>query len=470
MSKAFGVVLSLALASAALSEEYIQVPGVVHVHTDVTMGYPIGKLVALARRYGIEAIVLTDNYSLRFEYGLFPFRKLLRKVFELPSVRTFGVERYLDMIRRAQEEYPDIVFVPGVEVTPHYFWTGSLLRRNLTMHNSQKNILVVGLKRPEDYEEMAYVVQEARYFGLGSVFRAMPVLLFLPGIWLFRLKKRKVLGGGLIVLAAISTANNFPYTLSRYDAYRESGLLPHQMLIDFVKAKGGLTFWSFPEAEDFNVFEFGRLGSVTVKTDPYPEDLLKTKGYTGFGALYEDVITVTKPGNIWDRMLMEYCEGKREEPVWGIGEAGYHYEGHAGKKLCNILTVLLVPYKDEGQILEALRSGRMYAVRGTEDIRLVLEEFTVMGPDGEKAFMGGKLVTKGPPRVHVKVVERGGREIPIYLKLIRSGDVIRTFEGKVPLEVVYEDISCPKQGIVFYRIEVSGSSSQIVSNPIFAAL
>ncbi len=453
--------IAVLLASMSYARDYIQVPGVVHVHTDVTMGYPIGKLVALARKYGIEAIVLTDNYSLRFEYGIFPFRKLLRKVVELPSVSTFGIGRYMDMIRRAQEEHPEVVLVSGVEVTPHYFWTGSLLKGNLTMHDSQKNILVVGLRNPEDYEEMGRIIQEDRYFGPGSVLRALPVVFILPGIWLLR-RGRRTLGGAMIVLAVASSVNNFPYTLSRYDAYSEGGVVPHQRLIDFVEAKGGMTFWSFPEARDFEVIKFGKLGSVTVRTEPYPELLLNTKGYTGFGALYEDVVTATEPGNVWDRVLTEYCEGRRERPVWGIGEAGFHYEGQAGKRLCNVLTVFLVPKKDEEDILEAMRSGRMYAVLGTGDTRLVLDKFTVNG----RALMGDRLVVEGNPTVHLRVEERGGRKVPVSLRLVRSGEVVRNFEGTTPLEATYEDTSL-WYGTAFYRVEVFGPSSRIVSNPIF---
>ncbi|HID95364.1 MAG TPA: hypothetical protein EYP53_04815 [Candidatus Latescibacteria bacterium] len=487
-SKLLGIVFCLSVlsrASAAQAEEYLQIPGVLHVHTTVSSGrYSLVEVARLARRYGVQALILTDNYRLRFEYGLFPFRKLIRKTVERPSVMTFGVTRYLKMIQEAQEDYPDIILLPGVEVLPHYFWTGSPLKGDLTMHNSQKNLLIVGLKNASDYIEMAQIVQEARYYGPGSLLKALPVVLLLPGIWLFRLKtcrmvrvgnftlrqeKRHRLSGGLlIVLALLSVINNFPYTLSLYDAYHERGSLPYQMLIDFVNSRDGMAFWSFPEARDLGRFHLGRLGSVTTKTDPHPGDLIKTEGYAGFGALYEDVVMATEPGGVWDRILEAYCKSKRATPVWGIGEAGYHYEGQAGKKLGNILTVFLVRSKNRYEVLKALRRGKMYAVQAAEADRLVLDDFTVSAPDTrEKAFMGDELLTEENPRVLVRVASLNDRTIQISLRLIRSGELIKIATGYTPFKFLYDDVHLPDEERIYYRIDVRGPYSRIISNPIF---
>ena len=69
---------------------------------------------------------------------------------------------------------------------------------------------------------------------------------------------------------------------------------------------------------------------MNVSTLPYPEVLHESKNYAGFAAIYGDHITVTDPGKHWDRVLMEYCEGKREKPVWGISTADFHQDGKAG--------------------------------------------------------------------------------------------------------------------------------------------
>ena len=48
--------------------------------------------------------------------------------------------------------------VPGIEVAPYYYWTGSLWGRTLTMHNAQRNLLVLGLTSPEAGSDAASMV------------------------------------------------------------------------------------------------------------------------------------------------------------------------------------------------------------------------------------------------------------------------------------------------------------------------
>src|SRR5437867_5330034 len=141
------LVLALALAAAPSAateaEELRLVRAVVHVHTDFTTGdFPLDEIVRRAESQGLEAILLAENYLVRVDYGLFPFRSLLRVRRAEPSVLGRGVERYLGVVAAARERYPNVVIVPGVEVIPHYWWTGSPLGGDLTVHDLQKNILV----------------------------------------------------------------------------------------------------------------------------------------------------------------------------------------------------------------------------------------------------------------------------------------------------------------------------------------
>src|SRR3989449_8421912 len=75
---------------------------VFHVHSDISTGSDsLESLVAQARSYGIEAIILTDNFLLRFEYGLSPLPGLIRRTVTFPSVLSSGVDRYLEAIRES---------------------------------------------------------------------------------------------------------------------------------------------------------------------------------------------------------------------------------------------------------------------------------------------------------------------------------------------------------------------------------
>src|SRR5213594_1566878 len=334
---------------------------VFHVHSDMSTGSDsLESLVAQARSYGIEAIILTDNFLLRFEYGLLPLPVLIRWTVTLPSVMSSGVVRYLEAIREANQRHPDVLLVPGVEVVPHYYWTGSLFEKDLTMHDSQKNILVVGLPSETDYKRLPVAGNYAAYeYGWLTVLWLSPVLLVVPAIWLLnRRVERKVsvgLGVLFLIVASLLLFNNYPFARPAFDIYQDgNGLQPHQRLIEYVRERGGLTVWSMPEVRDSHRYSFGRLGIVTVKTDPYPDVLLQTRHYTAFGALYEDIITSTDSGGVWDAVLGEYASGRRATPVWGMGESVFHSRGQAGKELFDVETILWVRELTEPALLDAM--------------------------------------------------------------------------------------------------------------------
>src|SRR5438093_4874695 len=152
---------------------------VLHVHSDMSTGSEsLESLVAQARSYGIEAIILTDNFLLRFEYGLFPLPGVIRREVARPSIMSTGVDRYLEAIREVNRRHPEVVVIPGAEVVPHYDWTGSIFRKDLTIHDAQKNILVVGLPSETDYKRLPVAGNYAAYdYGWLTVLWLSPVLL-----------------------------------------------------------------------------------------------------------------------------------------------------------------------------------------------------------------------------------------------------------------------------------------------------
>src|SRR5437016_4124287 len=215
---------------------------VFHVHSDMSTGIDsLESLVAQARSYGIEAIILTDNFLLRFEYGFLPLPGLIRWTVTLPSVMSSGVVRYLEAIRETNQRHPDVLLVPGVEVVPHYYWTGSLFGKDLTMHDAQKNILVVGLPSETDYKQLPVAGSYAAYeYGWLTVLWLSPVLLVAPAIWLLnRRAERKVsvgLGVLFLIVAGLLLFNNYPFGRPPFDVYQDgNGLQPYQRLIVYVR-------------------------------------------------------------------------------------------------------------------------------------------------------------------------------------------------------------------------------------------
>ena len=187
--------LALAVAAAA-APAYRPIPVALHVHSTWSSGnLSLEDLATLASARGIEAVLLADNHLQRFEYGLSPLRGLLRYRVDYPSVVSKGPEAFLQAVESANARRRDVLIVPGVEVIPQYFWTGSLWDGSLTMHNGQKNLLALGLYTPEDYWELPAVGNTAA--APWSLWLLWPAFLVIPGIWLLRSTRRRVVRGRL---------------------------------------------------------------------------------------------------------------------------------------------------------------------------------------------------------------------------------------------------------------------------------
>ena len=102
----FSLFLVIGISSGrAQAGEYIQLPGVIHVHSSFSSGkYSIGELVSRAENKGLEVLILTDHDRVVMEYGLFPFRNLIKRREERQSVLLAGPENYLAEIERLNRQ------------------------------------------------------------------------------------------------------------------------------------------------------------------------------------------------------------------------------------------------------------------------------------------------------------------------------------------------------------------------------
>jgi hypothetical protein len=468
------------VAHAETSDDRQQLLATVHVHSSASTGaLTVEALAERAEELGLDALILTDNFSLRYEYGLWPLPGLLKQHVSFPSVLEYGIERYLDEIAAAQSRHPKLIILPGVEVAPYYYWTGSILKRTLTMHNAQRNLLVIGLTKPDDYRSLPASGNPSSYtFDWRGAMNGVPMLLAIPAVWLWRPLRRdtnrrslrRAIACVLIVLAVALVANAWPLSQPAFSSYDDRlGYRPYQALIDDVRAKGGLVFWSMIEARDFHEYAAGPLGIVTVKTEPHLESLLQTSGYTGFGGLYQDGRTGIKPGELWDRLLQLPTSEQRPIPVL-IGELAFHGFTDAGKDLHRLVTVLWVKERTAAGVLEALQSGHSYAVGdGDQHVQLRLDEFRVVCQGGTKsASVGDRLEPGGARdlmvRLSVTAVDRGRH--PVNVRVIRSGQVLAQLAGDTPFHVDWPDTSVPIAERLTYRVEITGSG-ELLSNPIF---
>lgn len=473
------IVAILLLSGMARGEEteYLRVKGIVHLNSDISAGtLSPSKLVEMARDKGIKVVVLTDQALARGEYGIWPFRNIFHRVVERKSILKYGAGKYLGLLKDLRKTYPDMVILAGADVSPFYYWTGNPFKRDLTVHRWSEQLMVIGLNEVRDYRNLPLIANRyRREYGMGSLYQFWPISILFLGIFLFKRKSfhyidergkdfgpnsrlSRVMGGLIIILSLLSLANSFPFTTSLgFDQYHgDQGAKPYQRVIDYVNERGGLAFWSMPEAKLKE-----RKGHIQFQSGPSLPNLLETENYAGFGAIYADNRTMHQPGREWDELLLAYCRGDRETPVWGIGESDYH---DGPEEIDHTQTVLLLKELNREEVLAALRDGKFYAVRKSAEGELLLKKFTVMGINGgQVAHMGDELVSDGRVKIRMEGLQPGRGKMAV--RLIKDGKLFRSFdseENEFRYEVVDE---VAQKG--YYRLLISGSYGELISNPIF---
>ena len=463
-----GLVSVIFCIRSGLGEDYQQVAGLIDLRTTYSDGaHDLDFLIDLAKKRGFEVLFINDHDRMTLEYGIFPLRNIIRKKEELPSINSRGAEGYLEGIKLAAQQHPEIILIPGAETAPFYYWTGSPFKDNLTAHNWERHLLVMGLENVQDYKDLPILhngfstLHFRQLLPLSIVFM---VLMLLGFILAWKRGYLRILGIVILVNASLMLIEFHPFKSSIYDQYSgDQGYLPYQELIDYVRDRGGATFWTHPEA---SAGANARKGPITVKTPPHPEALLMTKGYTGFGTIYGTWITTTEPGMEWDRALLEYCRGERDIPAWGISTADYHEEGLGGEKLGNFPTVFLVREKTGKEVLQALKQGRMYACRTGENFqRFELNDFSISDSNtNNRLSMGETIELKDKPEIRLSVSSSDQSAHNVDVRVIRSGELIKTISKTTPFVVDFKDDYFNPGELIYYRLDIPG---KLVSNPIF---
>lgn len=387
---------------------------VLHVHSNVSGEEPsLGEIAALAQRKRLDAVILTDYFEQKVSWGIFPLHRILKISKELPSMKRFGVERYYQISENFRSS--SIQFLPGAEVTPFYWWSGSLGKGDWTVHDLQKNILVFGLS-PEAMKKLPTIEN----------------------------------GSGL-------------------DAYHGPKEEAYQKLIDDVKKGGGISVWSTPDESFGNEAQHG---PVHLSTLSYSKSLVRTRGYTGIGIYPEGQTKTGVPGGIWDRLLDAYCRGKRKEPVWAFAESVAHAR-NIRSQLGRWDQMVLSNSKSRSDLLQAVKAGHFY-IRELQQGEIFLDEFLIAdeGNPNVKAVMGETTEVEGRPALHVRARLSDPSKI-VVLHVIRNGELVQTeFSG--PVGILILDWVDPKPLEMgqknYYRLMGTTDPTGIanfLSNPIF---
>ncbi len=463
------------------------VPTAIHIATTISDGsLSLDEVVKAARLKGIKAIVITDRDLMKWEYGLWPLRNIIKAVRESNSVFKYGIANYLNTIELASQKNKDILIIPGFESAPFYFWKGTPFSGDLKICDWHKHILVIGLQKPKDYVLLPVLANTAglkRPFCMEDILKFWPLLLLFLGVFLFfrrdcsysdnegrelgNFSKKWRFTGSVFVVAAIALLVNNSFAPSLiYDQYCIGlGEKPYQMLIDYVGKKGGMTFWAHPEAKNIS-----KQGNVTIETDEHVKDLLKTRDYSGFAVFFEGYEKIGSIGGEWDHLLREFCEGRRNTPVWAIAGLAFDYGTFEdlSKLMDDARTYILTREFSREALLAAMRGGRMYVSRGPTKNRFLLDKFLVIDDvSGVAAAMGGNIEVSDKPVIAIK----GSRvnDGSVEIRLIRDGKIIETFKTAEPVDIVYKDNTAPS-GKTYYRLEIQTVDQLIVTNPIFVEI
>jgi len=461
-----------------------------------------------AHEAGLDALILTDRDVMRWEYGLWPFRRLLKKTIEFNSISTYGYSNYLRDIEFRSKKYPDLIVIPGAEVAPFYYWSGLPFARSLKLNAWHRHILVIGLTDAADLWGIPNVARPftvTRGWRWLDVFRLFPFALLGLGVFLFfrrechykvekgvecsRFALRwRITGVAAALLGILFFTNETSFLPVGYDQYtRDAGYRPYQALIDYVRGHGGLTFWSHVEAG-----QSGERDGVRFETAAHPEAVLATKGATGFVIFPDGYKLVGEPGGQWDQALLEYCRGERETPVWAVAAMSFDQGSKEEllKRMKSTRTYVLGEALNWHDLLEAMRGGRMYATTGGGEEPLLVGEFSIMdsstglraGPGRETIITGSPVIVltadkeKTEEEKTAQKEERDQAERDRFLKdkgpkdisltVIRNGEVIKQEMREMPLHFIYVDPQ-PLTRKSFYRAVIKRGPQIIATNPIF---
>ena len=387
--------LALTLVFALGAEEMV-LRAAVHIHTNFSDGrHSVDEIAQRAAGAGIDVVILNDHFMDEITYGVPLLREALAFKVAPPSLAPESMEAYLQAAHEAEQK-TGVLILPGVKLTPFYYWEGSPFSGDLTLNSAHRHLMVI-----------------------------------------------------------------FP------DKYAgDAGTAPYQEAIDAAASTSSLTFWAHPETS--TRFRHARY-PVDYRSEAYPEFLLRTEGADGFASLYEGR-QAAAAGGFWDQALVAFVRGERTKPLWTVGALDLHAEGEAGGKFIgNVETVLRARERTKQAVVEALRTGAMYAVRQRNTNRLVLHHFDIVC-GRQRARSGERVITDGPCRIEARLDQEGEPSGAVTLVLVRNGEVIDERKVEIDEEGVtlsWMEGDIPRDTSYYRLIGKRGNNPVLYTNPVF---
>ncbi len=475
------------LSCSNIGGEQAQIVAAIHVHSRFSNGdLSIEELARLAEGRRVDLLVVTDSLLTKVSYGIWPLDRIGipgLNTFARPSVLDHGMDRYLEEIRSAQASHPDLVILPGVEVAPSWHWEGSPWS-GLALHGFDHHLIVFGLSGTDLVDLPVTGNERWTNTDLRWSRVSLPLATLAGGVallWAGVLRSRvrgptskpplRGIGVALLLAGSLVAWNNYPFGQISDPSSGRSDVAPDQTLIDWVAARGGVVYWSYPEAKAGRVTS----GGATMVSTAHPEDLLDTQGYHGFEGLYGDEIKATAPGAIWDRALIEYLEGRRARAPFVVTGIDYHGPKKGGDGWDEIdggRTMVLMEERSPEAALDALRDGHAYATFQAFPQKWRLDEFAVTTADGTSATHGERVSGPSPVTLSWKmgwIDETPEAPVSFRFDLIRNGEVIESFTSPLPIQgrIVQE---LPRGEYYFRAMADAHRLNRLVTNPVFVTV
>ena len=468
------------LALTVCAEQWLQ--GAFRVSTDVSAGENgFEDIARIARDKQLDFILFSDQLISKGEYGLPPFREVFKVWQSRNSIRTYGITRYLNALDQLQTKFPDLIIIPGADIAPLYFWTGSPFNDSLTAHQWSEQMTVFGRNDAEFYRGLPVIHNDR--FGFRFL-DSLPRLASLLGIFIgiFILKRsllpypdvqgetrfivdrpRAISAIVISLFCLLSFLNLQPYVLSHgFDQYSNPGLTPYQNVVDYINKNQGFCFWSAPEAEMKQV-----INRVTFHTRPYINDVVECHNHNGFAALYGDNASAHRAGKQWDTMLNQYCSGTRTTPPVIVGEIDYH----ADRELDLILTVARVSERSRKSLISSIGNGKSYAIAGRYARQFRIESVS-LNTSTHSASLGEFLVVDKNSALfslsaHWENDSNRSKNLTGKLDLIVNGDLIGTTNLTGEKIDYQKRIVLSQQTVQYVRFNITYPGISVVGNPIF---
>jgi hypothetical protein len=380
--------------------------------------HDFGTLAGLARERGFDVLGFGEHDRYTIRLGIDPILRLLGYSMEHPSLHETGLDRFFFDLKQVREAFPGMRFMAATESTPGYWWSG-LPFRDLTLHNAERHIIALGLKRPAQVEALpSYTLENIRgSTQLSRIFWGVAgLLLFLWLIFTRSRFRRRLAGGMLLVTGGLMLYWWWKPVVDADAAF-----------IHAAQKQGLFVIWTHP-----GTLSGVRPGPMGVKLDtlPYNDRVFEAPTADAFAAVYGDSDRNTVPGGLWDRFMMDYMKGYRPAPIWGVAAGDYHEEGEANEYLGNFPMDVWSKSPDPDAVLAAMRKGRMTAWRQPPDHNMYFRSLYLQATDGRRLLPGDEASLSG----HVELVATLGewhkkgkplpRRQPIQAQWVVDGFVV----------------------------------------------